>query len=212
MGAMSLFWNQLLSVSFTSLKSEIRKWRDHPKLTQGQKEYVGHNWDVKRHGWTWDFIRALSLSHLVLALFSSAMVLFSGWLNLVKRMTFTMPIMTAQLEMLKSSDNVLGRLPISLVGAGAHSWEGGTSLKWITWTEEDSYGMGVGWVLQNNEMLGRKKLCLLLTCYSVWSTDKQHQHHLGVARNAVSCFPPQSHGIRICILTRSQVIPVSSAV
>lgn len=40
-----------------------------------------------------------------------------------------MPIMTAQLEMLKSSDNVLGRLPISLVGAGAHSWEGGTSLK-----------------------------------------------------------------------------------
>ena len=132
MGAMSPFWNQLLSVSFTSLKSEIRKWRDH--LKQGQKEYVCHNWDVERHGWTWDFIRPLSLSHLVLALFSSAMVLFSGWLNLVKRMTFTMPIMTAQLEMLKV-------LTMSWEGFPSVWWEQVPTLGRVEPASSESHGL-----------------------------------------------------------------------
>ena len=37
-------------------------------------------------------------------------------------MNFAMPIMTVQLETQKSSHNVLGSLPTSLPGAGAHSW------------------------------------------------------------------------------------------
>lgn len=53
---------------------------------------------------------------------------------MVKRMTFTVLILTAPLEMLNSSDNVLGRLSTSLAKgmcpmALAHSWEGGTSLR-----------------------------------------------------------------------------------
>lgn len=53
---------------------------------------------------------------------------------MVKRMTFTVLIMTAPSEILNSSDNVLGRLSTSLSKgmcpmAFAHSWEGGTSLR-----------------------------------------------------------------------------------